>query len=280
MVKKLAFILMSVILATMMLSVVYAFNTPFVIKTGEDYNITIRTLNVEGDTVESFYATSNSWGEAKLSVSTTLSTFSIYLLVENPLEGKIASYGKYENLSAGEEITIDATTGKIVEEVVETAAATTEENTTEEVVENVTEADTTASTTEEDAENDTNDGLLSGMAVFGNFSNSIKNIGNSIKNVFNKKVLYIIVAIVVIGGVAFFVFKQINSGKMQPLELLKYAKPMKPIKLEDEKEIAVAEKKLKAALEEVEKLKNKRKEIEDAEREFEAAREKLERLKR
>jgi len=285
MVKKLAFVsfvLISVILMTLMLSVAYAYETPFVIKTGEDYNVTIRTLNAEGDTVDSFYATSNSWGEARLSVSTTASTFSIYLLVENQLEGKIASYGKYENLGAGEEITIDAATGKIVPKVVEPVVDTTiEENITEEVVEDTSEivAETTF-TAEEVVENDTKEGLLSGMAVFSNFSSSIKNVGNGIKNVFNKKAVYIILAIIVIGGVAFFVFKQINGKKMQPLELLKYAKPIRPIKLEDEKEIAVAEKKLKAALEEVEKLKNKRKEIEDAEREFEAARVKLERLKK
>ncbi|PIN77364.1 hypothetical protein COV15_02245 [Candidatus Woesearchaeota archaeon CG10_big_fil_rev_8_21_14_0_10_34_12] len=273
MVNKTTFILAILILTSIMFSLASAYDTPFTIKTGSNYNITIRTLNIEGDTVESFYATSNNFGTATLSVSTTLSTFAVYLLVQNPEEGKIVSYGKYENLSAGEEITIDAVTGKIVpkeEPVVEPEPV-------QEAVENTTEVETPA---EEPAVTE-DDSKIGGMAVSGN---SLK---TSLKNIFNKTGFYIFGLIIAIGAVAFFVFTRLEHKSIKPNELAKYAKPL-PKKTEEdlgedsereEEKLTDAENKLKEALEEVNKLKAKRKEISEAEKAYKEAKEKLDSLK-
>ncbi len=271
---ELIFILMLVV-SLVLAPIVSAVTTPIEFRGYPNHNLSAYVINSnDGSEITSLNQDIDSSGITTINLDS--GTVKFYVVATIKKEGKIikkaATYGNY---TAGNSVYIN-----LNEEIPATpvvAVAEPAENTTEE---NEIETNTTEGIVEETATIEPNsEAKITGKSIF------------SGENILAKKWYIIIVASVLFASViVFFVIKKVKSpAAPENIKIRKYSEMKEELEARKEDESSVsyhesselleAEKKIKEAQEDIERIKNKGSRLREAERKFEEAKNELEKLK-
>jgi len=255
-------IVISVFIFLLMISVVLAFDTDITIKGDSGDSVDIRVYSTQNEKLEEFLGIEfDSDGEIEFTHSSSRTKIQVHTFIRENAEG----IKKFKDIDVGGSILIDLTSLTPTVEYLD--------------VENGTgDIDVSVGVESNGSGDEVVEEKIDEESVDSGITGSVVGKGVSIKAILYTIVIIIVVAVLVVGGV--ILMKRRHKG--DKFVMGNVPKPSNDSKSSGDSPVSIedAERKLKEAQEEIEKLKDKDGKIREAERKFEEDRLRLERLKR
>lgn len=272
MAKKLYF-LTFILFLFIVLPLVSSIDTPITVKTdsGHVFAITLNVLDpTSGDALQTFTNNTDLFGQASFLFSATNSQAG-FSVVER-LDNKIVQTKTFDTYNLGSAIVLDISSS--IPSTVNNASVTNLSTNSSSAV-NSTNTNVTLISTNSTKLNSTNSSLKPAVSGFAFNGSQVSSFFNNIKYY----ILGLIVLIAILFLAWFFYKRRKNDFMHIPKSQLR-SKEESRILASKDRQLENAERKIREAQEEIERIKNRKRQISEAEQRYEESRRELERLRR